>query len=185
MNTTALLVDILIIGIQVLIWIFGVLSSFVINPKETLSYFSEFSWLSILLILVTAYSIGIIFDYIIPGILKPLEKKIDKKNNVVKKKGSKNVIDILHDNPNTHKFLDNHFSRVRIARATLFNLPLITLSIIIFLFSNDLDFSWEKILNGSIILLLGGVLTIASFKSWVKRKKVYSNYVRRAYELLD
>lgn len=185
MNTTALLVDILIIGIQVLIWLSGLVYSFVLNPKDSVVVLEKFTWLSILLILTTAYTMGIIFDYIIPWVLKGIESKIDKKHNKEETHKKFNVIDILNSNPETHEYLDNHFSRLRIARATLFNLPLITISLIVLMFAPKFCFSTELLIKSIVILLLGTILTLTAYKSWVYRKIVYRKYINRAYDLIE
>lgn len=113
-----------------------------------------------------------------------MENKIDKKNNVEKKKDL-NVIDILNQNPEVHKFLDNHSSRLRIARASVFNIPLITISWIIYLCSINFSISWSSVTSVITILFIGILLTYASYKSWERRKRVYSNYIKRAYEIVE
>lgn len=176
MNTTNLLVDILIVGIQVLTWILGLVFTFVIDPtKFTLKYESP---LMILLLISIAYILGVVFDYIIAiafGKFKSKEE-IEVYKNI-------STIEMSEKIPTAHKYLENQYARLRIARSTLINIPVITLTSVIFILVNKFEnlFLPYGLISISIV---GVTLTILSYFSWKKRNSTYINYLIQAKKLI-
>ncbi len=180
MGTTLLIVEILIIGFQVLFWIILLFLDFFGFKFNVLYLIKENIGLSLILLTIMGYSLGIIFDSFIAWIFNRL--KLDK--HLFETKDGLNVINILHKNPEIHKFLDSQFSRYRLVRATLFNLPIITIvltiSILIFYYNEKVNTT----LLGSFVLIFGILLTLITYKAWKARLDQYKKYVFKAYELL-
>jgi hypothetical protein len=179
MRTTALYVDILIIGILTLIWVCLFLcgnNSF----AETLgSFFNRFSIVAGLFFLVLSYVLGIIMDYVNATLFQLFKSKEDKefyKNHV-------SVIRILHKYPDVQKFLDMHYSRLRILRAVIVNTPFIMASVLFWILTraenSELDYC-HTIFFGSLIGI--GFLGLAIF-SYMKRLTTYNRYLEQTIEL--
>lgn len=180
MGTTSLMVEILIIGFQVIIWFSLILLNVLGIKSEIFVLIEENQGISLILATVIIYIIGLIFDSLISKTFSLLKQDHPLYHSTNKK----NVIDILCKFPEIHKFLDNLYGRYRIVRATLFNIPLITINGCITIF-----LSRERIENYILILLfiffLGVTLTLLTYIAWKARKKSYGGYLERAYELVN
>jgi hypothetical protein len=114
MNTTALLVDILIIGIQVLLWAAGLILSFFITPSTFLKMFSKSPTFFLLVIIMISYTMGVIFDYL-NALFFSMFKSAEEKDAY--RKGL--TISILHFDKDIHAYLEGQYARLRIAKATI------------------------------------------------------------------
>lgn len=180
MNTTSLLVDILIIGIQVLLWISTFTVSFLNMTKGIISFAEKCPSIFIILIILTSYTLGIVFDYIIANFFDIFKSKLEKKTY---KKGL--VIRILSYDKELHKFLDSQYARLRIARATVFNLPLITISICTYILLNNIKIENSTCLAVFLVFTFGIILTAFAFFGWIKRNKVYWGYIEETVKLIE
>jgi hypothetical protein len=181
MITSALVVEILIIGYQVLICIILIFLDFSGFKINILSSIKENPVISILTFTFLAYSVGIIFDSFIAWFFE----KAGLDQELFHRRDGKNMIDILYKHPETHKFLDNLYARYRIVRATLFNLPIITLILtlsIIFVYKNN---NINSLALGSIVFIIGSLLTLLTFHAWRARLKSYKKYLDKAFELCE
>jgi hypothetical protein len=180
MSTTALLVDILLIGIQVLIWITGLVFSFLFPPQSIVTLSEKSPTIFLFLLIALSYTLGIIFDYIIANFFQLLKSKEEQK---VYRDGL--VISILAHDKEIQKFLDNQYARLRIVRATVFNLPLITIATCCYILTNPIDSKLTLCSMILLILLIGTILTTAAFCSWKSRNKVYWGYISETLKIID
>ncbi len=176
MNTTSVLVDILIIGIQVLTWFCLLVFSFVL--KTDILDFEKTPFL-IFVIIAMAYTLGVVFDYIFAPIFECF-KGVDEKNTYK----NVSVIKIIHKHEEIHNYLDSQYARLRIARATVINLPLITIFLCLFIWRNNFNY---YIYDYAIlyILLIGITLTIFSVFSWRRRNKNYIKYINEILQIIQ
>ena len=180
MNTTSLLVDILIIGIQVLVWISAFLSSFLFSVKEIMNLSEKSPTVFIFIVIAISYTLGIVFDYIIANFFNKFKSK---EENETYRKGL--VISILNYDKDVQKFLDSQYARLRIARATVFNLPLITVSICTYILSNHIQIETPICIAIFLVLSIGIILTIVAYYGWKSRNKVYWGYIKETLKLID
>ena len=132
MSTTSLFVEILIIGIEALVWL-GLFLSLVWNPGPYLDIFKhykDYAALFTTLLLALAYVIGIIIDRLADSFYKILRYHSDAP--LPAPVGKMRLL-IMHGSEGMAKFLDYQRSRLRIARATVFNLLLTLIVIVIWL----------------------------------------------------
>jgi hypothetical protein len=94
----------------------------------------------------------------------------------------KTVIDILFKNPELHKFLDNQYARYRIVRATLFNLPIITVVLTISIILCYRNEQVNAYMLGLFVFIAGSILTLITYRAWKARLAVYNEYLEKAYE---
>lgn len=179
MNTTSLLVDILIIGIQVLLWICGFLFSYVIPIDLTTSIYQNYAPIAITVLISVSYALGIVFDYIISDFFDLFITRKEKASRKEK------VLNIINHSTEIHKFLDNQYARLRIVRGTAFNLPLIAISLSCLIISNDIVFVHPHCITILIILSLGAIGTLLSIWSWKRRKEVYLRFVEDTMNLIN
>src|SRR5688500_619954 len=119
MSTTALLVDILIIGVQVLLWLAAFTFSFLFPMTLVMPLWKESPAIFLFFSIAVAYTLGIVFDYIISNFFGHFKTKEEIE---IYRDGF--VIEILIKNKEVQSFLDNQYGRLRIVRATVFNLPI-------------------------------------------------------------
>lgn len=174
MNTTSILVDILIVGIQVMIWILGFFFSFISNPTQFINGFEKSPTLYSLIFIVFAYTIGIMFEHLITKFFVLFLKSEEEKTLYDKN----SIIEILGSDIEIHKFLDNHYERLRIARGTLFNLPFITISACCFICTNNVTIKISSCTALIIIITVGILFTLLAFISWKSRNDKYLKYIK-------
>lgn len=180
MNTTALLVDILIIGIQTFLWIAGFLFSFIFPFNQALILFEKFPASTFIILVTIFYTIGLIFDYIIANIFTHFKTKKEKE---AYREGL--VISILSFDKDIQIFLDNQYARLRIARATLINLPFITISLCCFVMTNSINLRHPLFQSIIAILVVGTIMTILSLIGWKERNKTYWGYIQETLRKID
>jgi len=180
MTTTALLVDILLIGIQVLIWITGFVFSFIFPAKLILTFSEKSPTIFLFILIAFSYTLGIIFDYVIANLFAKFKSKEEKE---AYREGL--VISILSYDKEIQKFLDNQYARLRIVRATIYNLPLITIAACCFILKNETEVKLPSSLIILLILLMGIGLTIIAYYSWKRRNKVYWGYIKETLKIID
>lgn len=128
MATTALFVEILVIGIQANVWVVlafvyltGITPDFPSGWKDAVTVFA----------LAESYTLGIVIDRIADSayvaVFRPKEK--DGKEKDRKVPFSTMRLRILKENEQLAGFLDYQRSRLRIARATVFNCVLVVIAV--------------------------------------------------------
>lgn len=121
MSTTSLFVEILIVGLEALIWL-GLLVNTGWDLSlcvEILKGWKEYSALITTLLLALAYVLGIFVDRVADSFYKIF--RYSSKEPLAVPVG-KMRLRIMKDSEGMAKFLDYQRSRLRIARATVFNL---------------------------------------------------------------
>ncbi|MCJ7447153.1 MAG: hypothetical protein MUO72_05655 [Bacteroidales bacterium] len=180
MNTTSLLVDILIIGIQVSIWIAGFIFSFIFPFSQVMRAMEKFPASAIIVVIAIFYTLGLIFDYIIANIFthfKSEEEKATYRDGL--------VISILSFDKQIQIFLDNQYARLRISRATLINLPIIIISSCCFVLTNPISLRFSLCYSIIAILIIGIIMTILSYIGWKERNKTYWNYIKATLQKME
>jgi hypothetical protein len=178
MNTTAMLVDILVVGFQVFIWILGFTFSFFIPPHVIKPLVSNSPGGTLFLVVIISYSLGIIFDYIIAICFSKFKSK--KELDVYK---DVSIVKIIASDKEVHKLLNNQYERLRISRGTLFNLPFITLSICCCIYNINPELKMSTLWSIVATILIGTLFTILAFISWKKRNTVYLEYINQTKNL--
>ena len=173
MATTALFVEILIIGFQSLTWMALLAAS--IFGIDTISIYNFTGWQTLLIMfaLVVAYVLGIVVDRLADTAFSELRKflqfiapKLLKEDGEDKSLPSfaEMRLQILMQSDAVSKFMDYQRSRLRIARATVFNLLLITICGVIFL-STRTSFSIHEIVMSAFIgLVLVAISLYVAFR---------------------
>ena len=180
MATTALFVEILIIGLEALVWL-GLLVDIgwdVRSCFETLENYKEYSALITTLLFVSAYVIGIFIDRAADSFYKEFQYSHDKP---LPAPVGEMRLKIMKDSEGISKFLDYQRSRLRIARATVFNLFVTIL----------VGSIWLKMTENSVnprtgILLIGlGIIILVLFVTATRRvDEAYINRLIEAYEII-
>ena len=131
MSTTSLFVEILIIGLQALVWV-GLLICAKWNFStivEILEDYKEFSALFTTFLLSIAYVLGIFIDRLADNFYK-IFRYSGRTNNLDLKVGEMRL-HIMHNSEGIAKFLEYQRHRLRIARATVLNLLITSIAGII------------------------------------------------------
>jgi multisubunit Na+/H+ antiporter MnhG subunit len=95
------------------------------------------------------------------------------------------IIRILSFNHEIQKYIDNQYSRLRIARATVCNLPLITIAVCCFAFNNVTSLKLSLCATIFGISGMGTLLTVLSIIGWYRRKNDYFRYVKETKIIID
>ena len=180
MTTTALFAEILVAGVQALLWI-GLLSVVVLRRlgiEETISWTDLEVWIVPITVglLTLAYTLGIVVDRVADSVMgwiydrfRTRLKRAGKKQSLVRQEGS----------GATAEFLEYQRSRLRVARATCLN---VALTIVVTLIAVPLDPSAWRLLA-----LLAGILALlfpAVLFAWVRIQEAYDRRLRDAVKLI-
>ena len=185
MNTTNIFVELVVIGFHSL---FGI--GIIVLALAGYRNLDTEKLLTINLalpVLALAYILGILIDRVSDRIFISQDYKM-------RPSGSKEDLPsfltmryyILHKSSDIYAQLEYIRSRLRIARASIFNFILLTIASLLFVW---LQFgksypAQHLFIVSIIILIIGAVLTIASYQSWIGLVKSYSISTTRAYTLL-
>jgi hypothetical protein len=145
MSTTTLFVEILIIGFQACVWLFLVISSIVGGDSINFiaAKFSKYPALTTALVLAVAYVLGIFFDKLATWLieeswlgvrLQPLKDSIEKryKNDRRVEYQRKYAYIMVHKGQPMTDLLYAR-SKVRILRASILNIPIITAAAMLYI----------------------------------------------------
>ncbi len=130
MNTTALFAEILVVGLEAEGWIFLlVLAGLGTGWLADLDVLGGWEALFTLLVLATAYVLGVLVDRSADTLFrwsekKPLKPRVDFPEM---------RLEVMDRSEGMAKFLDYQRSRLRVARGTLLNLPFLVLGVALFL----------------------------------------------------
>jgi len=186
MATTALIVDLLVVGVFATIWI-GLLA-FTFIDKLPLPW--SFQTMSALLIpyLSVAYSLGVVINRICDQIFKPIEEKILKKESIQWKDKNEYVharLVVFHKSQGLTAYIDKLWALIRIFRSTIVNSVFLTCAWILFIWWRQY---WSKttILLSSVgLLLLEIALLILLWRAWTKKTKHYHKNLMCAYKIVS
>ena len=203
MATTAIFAEILIIGLQAGAWLALLAASILGTESVSIQNLKEWQTFLILPGVAIAYVLGILVDRVADTIFVTTMKLKRNANNFMAKrkwgfvkwklnikfikKGKdktpfrKMRLKILMQNDGVAKFIDYQRSRLRIARATAFNLPFIIITGIVFLFTRT-DFSNDQIAMFSIV---GVILIILSWYVALRIESALTKTLKEAYKMIN
>ena len=185
MNTTNVFVELVVIGFHTLIWI-GVIILALFGYRN-LDAEKLLTVNLALPILAMAYILGILIDRISDFFFISQDKKmrpVDKQKDLPTFLTMRYYI--LNKSPNIYAQLEYTRSRLRIARASVFNFALTTIAVLLFLFfqGSSLVSTQNLIIAIAITSLIGILLTLSSYQAWAALIKSYSISTTIAYTLL-
>ena len=172
MSTTQLSVEYIIIGFETFIWI--ILSAFCITDIKFIQLVNKiisFVPVSISLIGVF-YIIGIIVDRFSDHIFDPLNNRIKEKYKIQ----SKSIFNIYRKNGHVDFFKYSR-SRIRIFRASVINIPLMTISLVLLIVKYYLPKGFYLLI---LVLTLGIFFSVCSI---IFLEKILESFFRKAKEL--
>lgn len=168
MTTTALYVELIVIGVQVEAWMFILANAFLRISFEFFELVTDNAFI-VILALVPAYVLGMMFDRFADKIFYRKELKIKEKSGLHVSSSL-----LVEETPKMHEFQLYTRSKYRVLRASTLNLPLITISIIVNLFlSGSLSYR-----IGIIVFLVGIIFSFAFY--WCSVKTV-ENFYHKAH----
>ncbi|MEW5735719.1 MAG: hypothetical protein AB1921_12745 [Thermodesulfobacteriota bacterium] len=164
MTTSMLFAELVIIGIQVIVWL-GLLFIGYLGIPAWIVNLKDWQTVVAVLVLCIGYTLGILFDRI-------SDRVFARWNNILKQRiipnpdpsiGAMRYL-IAEDNDHLNNFLEYTRSRMRISRASALNFPLIAFST---LYVIHKVYSSFFILPAIVLIItLGTFLTILSLLSW-------------------
>lgn len=179
MSTTTLFVELVIIGLEVIVWLMLLISSiFGITwflPISTV--FDKANLFMSLLTFSVAYVLGIIFDEIYDFFIRPWENRIQKQ---LQDAGHPKMWDMQayifsHSDEATSQL---HYvrARLRILRASIFNIALIALFTILFLWQ---QFPTTNPIRSSLMIFTGAIgIILVGLTVFVYQRIVVSYWLR-------
>ncbi|SRR5260221_8195813 len=186
MSTTVIFAEILIVGLQALIWIaLMILSFFGVDFLSHSSFTNLSQWVQLIIVFVLAiaYTVGIFVDRISDSIFNLQDKTLRKTYlSDDLPSVSKMRIYIMSQNSTVNKYIDYIRSRARIARSTAFNLVFIEFFLLV-LYSSKLTSKINSNLIFVISLLLLAALVTAAY-SWKRISRTYYKRLEKAYKIL-
>ena len=186
MNTTNIFVELVVIGFHALIWISIIILAML--GYRNLDIEKLLTINLALPILALAYILGILVDRISDSIflsqdskMKPNDKEADLPSSFLIMRYY-----ILHKSSDIYAQLEYIRSRLRIARASIFNFVLTTIACLLFVWFQlgTLLPNQNLFVVSTITLIIGVILTIVSYQAWIGLVKTYSISTIRAYTLL-
>ena len=117
MTTTALYVELIVIGVQVELWMLILVDIFYRGVVKSLIGFADNAFI-IIAALIPAYVLGMIFDRIADRVFYRRERKIKKDSGL---QTSSSIL--IEETPKMHEFQLYSRSKYRVLRATTLNLP--------------------------------------------------------------
>ncbi|RJP61392.1 MAG: hypothetical protein C4541_01960 [Candidatus Auribacter fodinae] len=160
MNTTALFVELLVGGVQSLVWI-CLISLFWFEPVRIVALLKQESIASSAILLMFAYALGVIFDRVWDVLLKPVDHHIRKTmiSDLDKLLGIRSR---LFAQDSSHiMFVEYIRTRMRVSRATLCN-SLLTALCALLLRVCYIEENWVEY-----IVFASSVIAIVSFHAFM------------------
>ena len=188
MATTAIFAEILIVGLQATIWIGLVLAGVIDLQVGDLSSLNGWENLITVMVLASAYALGIVVDRLADSVFDPFDRRIRDKS-LADKQPLPEVhymrLEVMAQEDGKARFLDYVRSRVRVARATAFNLALIIVALLFFIGNRPEAFVGIRARQTADFVILVGLtlLAIAVF-AWRRITKTYYWRLAQAYQIL-
>jgi hypothetical protein len=176
MNTTYLFVEIIISGIQCMVWI--LLFILTLTGADWLNNLSKIdlsNWMVLLSLvgLSFSYTLGIIVDRLGDWMFVAWDRTIQAK---YLKGKTQTIASLRHkiDNTSYFKHIEYTRSRLRIVRSSTLNFFMTSIALILFIQKTNFMEASQKFLFSWVSLLAGGALTALSVYSW--HTITHSNY---------
>jgi 8-oxo-dGTP pyrophosphatase MutT (NUDIX family) len=187
--TTALVAEILIIGLEASVWLWLLLSGLFGRNLVRFHILSDLGALGLLATVAAAYVIGVIVDRIADSLYKQLSDSA-RGERLLRRFGRKNVpksvatgdmrLRLMSIDDGRSRFLEYQRSRWRIARATVFNLSCcLPMSLLFIAVRTDLGIAAT--------VAVGSLLLMAAVLSLYAAERIQTAYVERlvnSYEML-
>ena len=185
--TTALVVEILIVGLEAELWLAMAVVAVFGPDWVRMDAVEGWEALVTILVLAGAYVLGIVIDRLADSVFRWLGrrrgfwKKRTPDSAEEREDGfGKKRLEVLHKSPGMAPFLEYQRSRLRVARGTLLNLVPATLSSAAFvLWGTDVDPRW--LLPLSALALAALAVTAFAMK---RIAQAYDDRLREAYEIV-
>lgn len=176
MSTTALAVELLVIGYQSLVALALAACLSPLCGNTLLQMMKDWKELIVIASVVAAYTLGAIMNGIAARLLSPLENKLYSKRS---EKPSEMRATILIQEPQAFDHIIKHFDTPRVLRSTVFNILLIGL----FLFIHILSLNATR---SQLFLVAFGILVAALFTlwAWYETAENYFTHLYRTYDAL-
>lgn len=187
MATTVIFAEILIVGLQAIVWV--ALASVAIFGTHWIDISVLKGWesLATLFVLAIAYTLGIVVDRTADSVFHLFDKKLRRKYISNSFPSAPEMrLRIMSKSEGMSKFLTYMRSRIRIARSTAFNLVLIIISAFILLIATRPAAS-STMNKGNLLTLIAVVgiviITITVF-AWARITKAYYRRLVQAYQIV-
>jgi len=186
MSTTVVFAELLIVGIQAIVWLLLVLLSlFGINwiKVDVLNFLKDWVQIITVFVLAFAYTFGIIIDRISDSFLNPISKNIKKRyiDNSLPKITYMRLYIKTQSQP-LNDYIDYIRSRQRIARSTAFNIFLTMIGLWLLYFirlTNKVDIIIIFSINICLLVMCG-----LSIFVWMRISETYFKRLKKAYLIL-
>jgi hypothetical protein len=187
MTTTAVFAEMLVAGIEALVWI-ALVALAIAQPCEAdfqrLAPLKDWAALITAVLLALAYGIGIVVDRVSDSLFKTMigtgkKDKNDKKDKDDKDDEGRVVrlrLQALARGDKVTDFIEYIRSRIRVARSTTVNLALTTVAMEVFLLRCTRAAPWQV---SAAVLLMGSLTFLAAFAA-VRIGKAYDKWLRLA-----
>jgi hypothetical protein len=179
-STTAIVVELLVVGLQALAWAIVLVLAFTGVPADPTKKLHELSdWAPMLSAfgIAAAYTLGILVDRLSDGAFAKIDARIQSEEiDDPKFHQAKARLEVMHESPGMTAFIEYIRSRVRIARSTTMNALLGTIATSVFFAMRD---DWRAVL---LTIIIGAVATTAAHLTW---KSIMHTYYRRLSDALE
>lgn len=176
MSTTALAVELLVIGYQALIWLVLVASLFPVSSLDPLQMFKEWKELIIIGSVVAAYTTGAIINGVTTSIMERL--KIDKVIYKRKEPPSEMRAAILVRKPEAFMHIMKNFDVPRVLRSTIINVLLIGVFTFIHLYRSTTSTCSQLVL----LICLVALGTAISAWAWYETAENFYIHLTKTYD---
>lgn len=184
MSTTLLFAEFIIIGLQVLLWFFLIVLILFGHSWLKNLHLSQWQGLGTIFILASAYTIGTLFDRLTDRIFHKWNENLKTEEYPTPHLPLVAIrYMIAKDNDYLNRLFEYTRSRMRIARATAINSPIIAIFFTVWvLFSlSQLDRKMKVLI---VLVTIGFtiVLTLLAAQAWRKLMRTYMKLVKSNYQ---
>jgi hypothetical protein len=182
-STTALIVEVVIIGAQVLVWM-GLAAIALFDVKlPDLQTLKEWTAPVSLSLIALSYTVGMIFDTMVASFFAPWtmrSRRVPWGAHRFPASPARMRVYVMVNHHEASQYLERQFNQSRLLRATVLNLLLIGVfsTVLYFRYSG---FSWRG-LTGTLFFLV--FLTGATFFSWRRALQGYYYTLEQIFELI-
>ncbi|MFH0988539.1 MAG: hypothetical protein V1799_00810 [bacterium] len=183
MNTTAIVIEHLVIGIQTALWIVCVI--FAIYGYQWIPVLTLPSQLFVVMLsLLVVYPLGVFIDEVSDRMFRNWSLKIRRKYVHDDKQTAFKLLVKLKDSPTTLYFQYLR-SRIRIARSSTVNIPLLTVAVI-FLTVRQFSSILREMTAGVVIIeaTIGAIVTLLALFSWQRVSDTFAKRIQWGFEAL-
>jgi hypothetical protein len=184
MSTTALFVDLLIIGIQVATWLILLIFTLFDYRWARLEYIKDSETAIAIMLLPMFYPIGIFIDNLADYVLHSWRDNIRKKYDLVENQTITKLLTTLKDE-RLSDYFDYVRIRIRISRSSALNFTLITILSIVFTLSRLGFVLGESKWTVAAFELIVGVCFIAlAVYSWFSITDTFYKKLKQSWEMM-